>query len=72
LAELDFQQAEKVGEDKGEEEDEVENELPMRNYRREIYQISIYGSRILLSQLDGKWVNIFETKKIDHIFKSRI
>lgn len=36
-----------------------------RDYRRDIYQVSIYASRILLTQLDGKWVghlNIFNKR----------
>ncbi|CAK5084754.1 unnamed protein product [Meloidogyne enterolobii] len=50
LAELDASQCE-------EEDEENSNKLP-RDYRREIYQVSIYGSGILLSTIEGSWVNI--------------
>ncbi|KAL7076004.1 hypothetical protein ACQ4LE_004262 [Meloidogyne hapla] len=46
LAELDAAQCEVT-----EEDEENSN----RDYRREIYQVSIYGSGILLSTIEGSW-----------------
>lgn len=56
LAELDQQQAEsecnkdllKCGGNNGASD--------YRDFRREIYQVSIFGSHILLGTLDGSWV----------------
>ena len=53
LAELDAAQLEMV-----EEDEENFNKLP-RDFRREIYQVSIYGSGILLSTIDSSWVRNF-------------
>ncbi|CAK5040887.1 unnamed protein product [Meloidogyne enterolobii] len=51
LAELDASQC-------GEEDEENSNNKLPRDYRREIYQVSIYGSGILLSTIEGSWVCI--------------
>nr|CAD2194845.1 unnamed protein product [Meloidogyne enterolobii] len=48
LAELDASQC-------GEEDEENSNNKLPRDYRREIYQVSIYGSGILLSTIEGSW-----------------